>query len=157
MNTTERSATAACLVVVAAALVAPFASAATHDRAVAGEVSSAARLHLPSRMGRGGMHWYRWQPAVHRPHSRASLFGSTAVIGLESMRDLASLQANYGFERVRAIPAPRAAEVSADAVRLRALLRRAPADPRLRYVYRSGRRPRRRASRTTRSSRRPIL
>jgi subtilisin family serine protease len=61
-------------------------------------------------------------------------FGSTAVLGLESMQDLSSLRAAYGFERVRPIPALHAAEVRVDGTELRALLAGAPADPRIRYV-----------------------
>ena len=65
---------------------------------------------------------------------RRSRFGTTAVIGLESMRDLAGLRAAYGFERVRAIPALRAAEVTVAREEVRALLARAATDGRIRYL-----------------------
>ena len=52
-----------------------------------------------------------------------------AVLGLESMRDLASLRDAYGFDRVEAIPELHAAEVSVDPAQLRSLLANAPGDP----------------------------
>jgi subtilisin family serine protease len=80
------------------------------------------------------MQWYRWHPGARSLQGRASKFGSTAVIGLESMRDLAALRKWYGFDRVIAIPALHAVQVSVDAAQLNALLANAPNDPRVRYV-----------------------
>jgi len=80
------------------------------------------------------MHWYRWHPSARALQGRTAEFGSTAVLGLESLQDLASLRAAYGFEHVRAIPALHAAEVRVDAVQLHALLANTPTDPRVRYV-----------------------
>ena len=80
------------------------------------------------------MHWFHWNPKARLLEAHANRFGSTAVIGLLSMRDLASLRDRYGFEHVQAIPALRAARVNVDADELHALLAAAPADPRFRYV-----------------------
>ena len=80
------------------------------------------------------MQWFHWHPRARALQSRTERFGSTAVIGLESMRDLDSLRDLYGFEHVRAIPALRAAQVSVDTDELHALLAAAPADRRVRYV-----------------------
>ena len=56
------------------------------------------------------------------------------MLGLESMRDLASLRDLYGFDRVLPIPGLHAAEVSVTAAQLHALLTNAPSDERIRYV-----------------------
>jgi subtilisin family serine protease len=82
-------------------------------------------IAAPPASAAGRMHWYHSQTSV----STAGL-GSTVVVGLESTDDLASLRAEYGFDRVRPIAALHAAVVSVDPARLRGLL----ADPRLRYV-----------------------
>ena len=66
--------------------------------------------------------------------ARASRFGSTAVIGVESMHDLASLSRSYGFETVQPMPALRAARVHVDAAERHALLEHATGDRRVRYV-----------------------
>src|SRR5207248_1898827 len=66
--------------------------------------------------------------------ARAPEFGSTVVLGLRSMHELASVRADYGLEHVRTIPMLHAAEVRVDATQLNALLAGAPGDPRLRYV-----------------------
>ncbi len=83
------------------------------------------------------MHWYHWHPSGSAP--RAGRLGSTAIVGLESMADLASLRAAYGLERVHAIPSLRAAQVGIDDEQLRSLLAAAPSDPRIRYVSPVGR------------------
>jgi thermitase len=88
----------------------------------------------PRKLSRGHMHWYRWHPAARSLQGRAAKFGSTAVIGLESMRDLAAIRKRYGFDRVLAIPALHAVQVSVDSAQLGALLANAPTDPRVRYV-----------------------
>jgi hypothetical protein len=98
----------------------------------------------PARTIQRHMHWYRWHPAARSLQGRAARFGSTAVIGLESMRDLVGLRERYGFDRVLAIPALHAAQVSVDAAQLRELLANAPSDPHVRYVSPVG--PARRAA-----------
>jgi len=80
------------------------------------------------------MHWFRSHTAARSLERGAARFGSTAVIGLESMRDLAGLRRSYGFETLQAIPALRAARVHIDATHLHALVAHATADRRLRYV-----------------------
>jgi subtilisin family serine protease len=102
-----------------------------------------ASLNSPPRSSGRQMHWYRWHPSTRALQARGAKFGSTAVLGLESMSDLASLRDNYDFERVRAMPALHAAQVSIDRAQLLALLAQAPNDPRLRYVSPVG--PKRRA------------
>jgi subtilisin family serine protease len=90
------------------------------------------------------MQWFRSHTVERSLERGAARFGSTAVIGLESMRDLASLRWSYGFETVQAMPALRAARVHVDAAQLHALLVHATRDRRLRYVSPVG--PPRRAS-----------
>jgi subtilisin family serine protease len=80
------------------------------------------------------MHWVRSHTAARSLKRGAARFGSTAVIGLGSMRDLASLRRSYGFETVQAMPALRAARVHVDAAQLHALLAHATGDRRMRYV-----------------------
>src|SRR5439155_5366532 len=80
------------------------------------------------------MVWYRWHPSARALQGTAEQFGSTAVVGLESMRDLASLRSQYGFGRVLALPDLHAAEVSVDPAQLESLLANAPSDSRIRYV-----------------------
>jgi subtilisin family serine protease len=80
------------------------------------------------------MHWFHAHASARSLESRESRFGSKAVIGLESMQDLASLKATYRFEIVRAAPALHAAVVTVDAAQLHELLASAPTDPRVRYV-----------------------
>jgi subtilisin family serine protease len=80
------------------------------------------------------MHWIHSQTAARSLEREAARYGSTAVIGLESMRDLTALRTSYGFETVQAMPALRAARVHVDATQLHALLAHATADRRLRYV-----------------------
>ncbi len=80
------------------------------------------------------MHWYHWHPAARSLQGRAAKFGSRVVIGLESMHDLAALRERYGFDRVLAIPALHAVQVSVDAAQVRELLANAPTDRRVRYV-----------------------
>ena len=80
------------------------------------------------------MHWFRSQTAARSLEHGLARFGSTAVIGLESMRDLAALRRTYGFEPLQAMPALRAARVHVDAAQLQALLAHGTVDRRLRYV-----------------------
>ena len=60
------------------------------------------------------MHWFHSHAGARSLQSRESRFGSKAVIGLESMHDLASLKSTYRFEHVRAVPALHAAVVTVD-------------------------------------------
>jgi subtilisin family serine protease len=80
------------------------------------------------------MHWFRSHTAARSLERGAARFDSTAVIGLGSMRDLASLKRSYGFETVQGMPALRAARVHVDAAQLHALLAHATGDRRIRYV-----------------------
>lgn len=80
------------------------------------------------------MHWFHSPAGSRSLQSRESRFGSKAVIGLESMHDLASLKSTYRFEHVRAVPALHAAVVTVDAAQLHELLASAPTDPRVRYI-----------------------
>jgi subtilisin family serine protease len=80
------------------------------------------------------MHWYHSHRPGGRRRARAADFGSIAVVGVESMRDLASLRSTYGFDHVRAIPALHAAQVRVNKAQLHALLANETTDPRLRYV-----------------------
>src|SRR4051795_11328764 len=80
------------------------------------------------------MHWFHSHASLRSLESRESRFGSKAVIGLDSMRDLASLKSSYRFERVQPVPALHAAVVTVDESELHALLASAPTDPRVRYV-----------------------
>jgi len=89
--------------------------------------------YAPPNPGRQ-MQWFRSQTAARSLVRGAARFGSSAVIGLESMRDLAALRRSYGFETVQAMPTLRAARVRLAAAQLHALLAHAPGDRRLRYV-----------------------
>ena len=80
------------------------------------------------------MHWLRSRTAARSLEREAARFGSTAVIGLRSMHDMASLRRSYGFESLQAMPALHAARVHVDAAQLHALLAHATADRRMRYV-----------------------
>ncbi len=80
------------------------------------------------------MHWFRSHTAKRSLERGAARFGSTAVIGFGSMRDLASLRRSYAFETVQVMPALRAARVHVDAAQLHALLAHATGDRRIRYV-----------------------
>lgn len=101
---------------------------------IAAPLASASLTSPPPKPGDTQMHWYHWHPSTRALQARAVQFGSSAVLGLESMQDLSSLRASYGFRHVQTIPALRAAEVSVDRAQLHELLANAPTDPRLRYV-----------------------
>ena len=131
-TTTHRTARLAGVVV--AALVA---------LAIAAPVAGASLTLRPKPSG-AQMHWYHSHQSARGLRARKTKIGPTAVIGLRSMQDLASLRATYGFDRVRAIPALHAAEIRVDAAQLQSLLANASSDPRIRYV--SGRGPTRRAT-----------
>ena len=126
--------TRASLLALAAALTAafstPLASATLDHESLAGPTPFASP---PPRLHRQ-MEWFRWHPNARSLQERASRFGSAAVIGLASMRDLESLREQYGFDDTRAIGDLHAAEVSVDPAQLRALLANAPTDPRVRYI-----------------------
>jgi subtilisin family serine protease len=135
---TRKAVTTAFTAALALALVAPL-SAAPHTNFVRyemrGETGIAPPLiSPPPKLGGRAMHWFHWHASARTPQSRTEDFGSVAVLGLESMHDLESLRDAYGFDRVQAFPALRAAEVSVDAAQLHALLAKAPTDPRIRYV-----------------------
>lgn len=123
----------------APAVAAPTGNAAS-DRgfvqySIAGETSIATPLiSPPPKLSGHRMHWFRRHPSARALQSRRGAFGSVAVLGLESMRDLESLRNDYGFDRVQAIPELHAAEVSLDSTQLRSLLANAPSDHRIRYV-----------------------
>ena len=91
----------------------------------------------PPRLDRA-MHWYRWDRSVRSLQGRTVEVGSTAVLGVVSMRELAALRGRYGFRVVRAFPRLHAAEVSVS----RLLLAGAAGDRRVRYLSALG--PRRR-------------
>jgi hypothetical protein len=120
-------------------------TAALIGLAIAAPFVGASLTSPPPKLSGRHMHWYRWHPSARSLQGRTAEFGSTAVLGLESMHDLASLRAAYGFRHVRAIPALRAAEVTVDRAQLGALLANAPTDRRVRYVSPVGT-PRRAAS-----------
>lgn len=104
---------------VAVALLAPAASAA----------SSKPSVSPPPKVS-GQMRWFRRHAPARSVERRAAQVGSVGVIGLESMRDLPSLRARYGFEVVRMIPELHAAVVGVD----RSLAANASGDPRIRYL-----------------------
>src|SRR2546426_5053005 len=76
------------------------------------------------------MHWYRWHPSARTLQGHTSKIGSTAVLGLASMRELAPLSGRYGFQVVRVFPQLHAAEVGVS----RLLLAGAARDRRIRYL-----------------------
>jgi subtilisin family serine protease len=80
------------------------------------------------------MRWFHSPLSARRLQGRPAAFGSVAMLGLESMRDLGSLRNDYGFDRVHAIPELHAVEVRVDPTQLRSLLASAAGDRRLRYV-----------------------
>ena len=91
----------------------------------------------PPRLDRA-MHWYRWDPSARSLQGHAIEVGSTAVLGVVSMRELAPLRSRYGFRVVAAFPRLHAAEVSVS----RLLRAGAAVDRRIRYLSPLG--PRRR-------------
>lgn len=131
MTTTTRRTACFAAAIAVLAVAGPASTSAALPSSVQ---MTAPRISPPPRPVGLRMHWYRQRPSTRTLQSRAAEFGSVAVLGLESMRDLSSLRALYGFERVHAIPALRAAQVSVDAAQLRLLLANAQADSRIRYV-----------------------
>jgi subtilisin family serine protease len=95
--------------------------------------AAAAPASAPPRSGLQ-MHWFHSQTGARSSQSRETRFGSKAVIGLESMRNLASLKTTYRFEHVQPVPALHAAVVTVEEEQLHELLAAAPTDPRVRYV-----------------------
>jgi hypothetical protein len=106
------------------------AVAAFNSTATPASTAVASAAPKPGRQ----MRWFRSDTGARSLERGAARFGSTAVIGLESMRDLASLRGSYGFETLQAMPTLRAARVHVDAAQLHVLLAHATADRRLRYV-----------------------
>ena len=86
--------------------------------------------------------WYHSNPAGRKLQAREtqrvdlSTFGSKAIVGLETNRDLQALIEDYGFSflQVEAVPQLHAAEVTGDPAQLETLLSAAPNDARIRYV-----------------------
>jgi len=134
----RRAVTTAFSAALALVLAAPLAAAPQKEfvrYAMRGETRIAPPLiSPPPKLSGRAMHWFHWHASARTPQSRTEDFGSVAVLGLESMRDLAALRDAYGFAKVQAFPALHAAEVSVDAAQLHALLANAPTDPRIRYV-----------------------
>ena len=87
------------------------------------------RAASPPRNARP-MHWYRWHPSARTLQARASTTGSTAVLGVTSMRELPVLRARYGFRVIRSFAPLHAAEISVT----HALLEGAARDRRIRYL-----------------------
>ena len=83
----------------------------------------------PSRLGTT-MRWYRWRPATTTLQRRTHGVGSTDVLGLVSMGELAPLRTRYGFQVIRTFPQLRAAEVRVS----HSLVACAARDPRVRYL-----------------------
>src|SRR5690242_17014682 len=120
MTTTRRTATllaASLAALVGLAISAPVAGAQQPSR------------HVATRI-----RWYRWHPSARTLEARESRFRAKALIGLASMDDAKALRVAYGFNRVRRIPALHAVEVRVTHAQVHALLKRAPNDPRIRYV-----------------------
>src|SRR5262245_25296019 len=133
-RTSILAAVIAAAVAAVSTVVTPSVAAGSRGHTMDQDSRSTARIAATRARPSGEMQWFRWHP-VGRPHEGdASRFGASAVIGLESMRDLASLRARYGFGSARPITALRAAAVSIDAKHLRVLLAKGPADRRIRYV-----------------------
>jgi subtilisin family serine protease len=120
MTTTRR--TVKLIAVLFAALVA---------LAIAAPVAGAQQ---PKRHAATHIRWYRWHPSARTLKAREARFRAKAMIGLASMGDLKSLRVDYGLTRVRRIPALHAVEVRVSNAQVHALLKRAPSDPRIRYV-----------------------
>lgn len=76
------------------------------------------------------MIWYRWHPSARTPAERSGVVGSTAVLGLESMRMLAPVRKQYGFRVIATLPQLHAAEVGVTS----SLRYDAARDPRIRYL-----------------------
>jgi len=110
-------------------VTAALAALTTSPSAVAARMQPRAE-----RSPAGGMQWHRWHPTARAQQRRAVRFGSTAVVGLQSMRDLVWFRSRYRFTRMRAIPALRAVVVRGERANVRRLLAAAPAERRIRYV-----------------------
>jgi len=81
--------------------------------AMFGLLAAAAPLAVaspPPRLAHA-MAWYHWHPAARTLAGSSSVVGSTAVLGLESMRALAPVRKRYGLRVVDAFPRLRAVEV----------------------------------------------
>ena len=83
----------------------------------------------PPRLDRAIV-WYRWHPAARTLAARSSAVGSTAVLGLDSMRALAQVRTQYGFHVLATFPQLHAAEVRVT----RSLRDGAARDRRIRYL-----------------------
>src|SRR5438093_2575301 len=130
---TKALATAISAAVASLALAAAAATAAPDSQPISARIPLAtpSLISAPPTIHQR-MRWFRWHPTARSLQARH--FGSTVVVGLDSMRNLASLRRRYGFERVQAIPALRAAEVTVDAAEQQKLLADATTDQRIRYV-----------------------
>jgi subtilisin family serine protease len=140
MATTTRRLAAVCTAVAAISFWAPQANAAFHSYKIAGGTTIATPFVSPPPKLDRQVHWYRWHTSRRMLQARApefadsSSFGSTAVIGLESNRDLQALRTEYGLDDVEAIPQLHAALARVDRADLETLLSAAPNDERIRYV-----------------------
>ena len=112
-----------------------FALVPRSTAAGAGQASPAA---APPRPGLQ-MQWFHSHASARSLQDIETNFGSTAVVGLESMDDLASLRQSFGFENVRKVPALHAVQVTVDGEALQKLLSATQNDPRVRYVSPIGR------------------
>jgi serine protease len=126
MTTTHRTARSLAVLLIAVfalAIAAPFATASAISRP-------------PQVQATHHIIWYRWHTSAAALKKREHKFGSKVVIGVESMQDLKAIIAGYGldFAAFRAVPPLHAAIVKVDEEQLRTLLRKAPSDPRIRYV-----------------------
>src|SRR4051794_18641229 len=133
-GTTHRFVRAVSIGLAALLLATPFANAAPESF-----LPARGTMLAPPTLQRQ-FHWFRWHPSTRALQARAgefadpSTFGSTAVIGLESNRDLQALRDDYGFDRVTAVPLLHSARVRLDPAHLDGLLSAAPNDARIRYV-----------------------
>src|SRR5690349_10460223 len=98
----------------------------------ASTVASATSVYAssPPKSGRR-MQWFHSHATARSLERRATRFGSTIVVGVDSMQEVASLRRSYGLDVVQTLPALRAAKVRLDASDLHALLAAAPTDPRI--------------------------
>ena len=87
------------------ALAVIFALVPRSTAAGAGQASAASAPPKPGVQ----MHWFHSHASGRSPQNLGTNFGSTVVVGVESMDDLASLRRSFGFEDVQTVPALHAA------------------------------------------------
>ena len=86
------------------------------------------RSSPPPRLDRA-MHWYRWDPSARSMQGHTMAVGSTAVLGVVSMRELAALRGRTASSACARFPQLHAAEVSVSRAVARAGAARRPAHP----------------------------